>query len=75
MADDAIKEYSEQVTVLANLHAFRQRPLPKFGKFDNDDRLTNLQRQLDDIHNQIGVISCAFNEMWKIVEPSKAAIR
>ena len=75
MADDAIKEFSDQVSVLANLHAYRQRPLPRIGKFDTDDRLTNVQRQLDDIHNQIGVISCALNELWKVIEPSKRVTR
>ena len=75
MDADAIKEFSDQVAVLQNLHAYRQRPLPRFGKFDVDDKIANLQRQLDDIHNQIGVVSCALNELWKVIDPSKRVTR
>jgi len=75
MDSNTIKEFGDQVAVLQNLHAYRQRPLPKFGKFDIDDKLHNVQRQLDDIHNQIGVVQCALNELWKILEPAKAPIR
>jgi hypothetical protein len=75
MDHEAIKEFGNQTSVLANLHAFRQRPLPKFGRFDTDDRFVNLQQQLNDINDQIGVIACALNELWKVLEPSKKVTR
>lgn len=71
MADDAIKELHDQVAVLTSLHAYRTRPLPKFGKFDADDKATNVQRQLDDIHTQMGVVSCVLNELMQIIKPLK----
>jgi len=75
MDNDPKADYGDHVMVLSNLYAYRQRPLPRFGKYSVDDKLVIIHKQLDELYGMVEVIKCALNDLWKIVDPSKSPTR
>lgn len=43
-----------------------------YGRHSTEQRVEHLQRQVKELHDQVGIIASALNEAWKKLEPEKA---